>query len=136
VKIDSFWKTETNLFFQEIKKIMFLFFEKTAVNPLRKKGKNNEKNFLFEKKKTFLPPKTTVNPLRNFLFLEKKKGFLGETIFFSSKNNIKSFENPPPYQTKKTLSYNWTLQRLSNLEFFSAKKIEKCFVEKMKGKLS
>jgi hypothetical protein len=66
------------------KKIIFFFFEKTGVNPLKKKEKIMKKHFLFQK---------------------KKAGFFRENCFcFFSKNNSKSFE-----KKKNTLSWNCTL---------------------------
>jgi hypothetical protein len=70
-------------------------FEKKAVNPVRKKEKIMKKILLCLKKKTFSSQKTTVNPLRNVLFLKEKKVFWGrENVFF-----LKRTVNPLRKQT-------------------------------------
>jgi hypothetical protein len=54
-------------------------------------------------------PTINKNSLRKFLFLEQKKRLYMEGMFFSSKNNSKSFEK------KQLLSYNWTFGEANNV---------------------
>jgi hypothetical protein len=77
---------------------------KNSSKSFEKKGKNNEKNFLFKKNKHF-PQKNKSKSFEKFFIFGKKKVFWGNVFFFSKKNS-KSFE-------KKALSYNWTLPKKS-----------------------
>jgi hypothetical protein len=77
--------------FFKIKKLIFLFLEKTTVNTLRKKEKNMKKVFCL-KKKHFVPKNNNKSFEKCFIF-EKKSLF--------PKNNSKSFEKKKPLSYKK-----------------------------------
>jgi hypothetical protein len=92
--------------------VALFIFERESVSlqaSFEKKGKNNEKNILFEKKNIF-SSKNNSNPFEKCFFLEnKKKRFFWGKFVFSSKKNSKCFEKKNLYYTKKTLSHNWIL---------------------------